>query len=213
MITDEKGILVKFNELTRSLDPREARIAVYKFIRDIPYAIIPELRDPQKGPVGILNLNKGSCQPKHYLLGMLFAKLDIPLQYVSYPFKWGIQKIAFPEDLKKIVKELPPAYHLACKAYIDKKWILVDATNDLPLKKANFPVTEQWDGQSDTVNAVEPFEEIIHGSLMERVSYEAQQKGFYSEKDKAVYAQFLEKFNPWLESVRLDRSSVLKKTL
>ena len=213
MITDEKGILAKFNELTKKLDPKEARIAVYKFIRDIPYAIIPELRDPDKGPAGILHLNKGSCQPKHYLLGMLFVKLDIPIQYMSYPFLWGSQKIAFPDDLKKIVKELPPAYHLACKAYIDQKWVLVDATHDLPLKKANFPVTEQWDGQSDTVNAVEPLEEIIHGSLMERVTYEAKQRGFYSEKEKASYAQFLEKLNPWLESVRLDRSSVLRMAI
>jgi len=210
MMTDEKDILAKFNVLTKNLDPKDARIAVYKYIRDIPYAIIPELRDPEKGPAGMLNLNKGSCQPKHYLLAMLFGKLGIPVQYVSYSFKWGGQKIAFPEDLKMIAKDLPPAYHLACKAYINDKWVLVDATIDLPLKKVNFPVNEKWDGQSGTINAVEPFDEVVHGSLMERVSYEAKQKSFYTEKERATYAQFIEKLNPWLESVRLDRSSVLK---
>ncbi len=213
MIKDQNDIYSRFNDLVGKLPPKEARIAVYKTIRDIPYAIIPELRDPEKGPVGILNFNKGSCQPKHYLLAMLFAKLGIPVQYVSYPFKWSGQKIAFSEELKRIVKELPPAYHLACKAYINGKWVLVDATNDLPLKKAGFPVNEQWDGENDTVNAVEPLGEVIHGSLKERVDYEALQKSFYTEKEKASYAVFLEAFNPWLENVRLDRSSVLRARL
>ena len=69
----------KFNEWTAGLGPKEARIAAFNRVRDIPYAIIPELRSPEAGPSGILEKNCGSCQPKHWLLAILFKKLKIPV--------------------------------------------------------------------------------------------------------------------------------------
>lgn len=192
----------KFEEWTKGLNDREARISIFRHIRDIPYAIIPKLRDPEVGPSGILELNEGSCQPKHFLLAMLFAKLNIPVKYVTYPFKWGEQPLKYNNDLQQIVGSIPKAYHLACKAYLENKWVLVDATHDPALKKYGFPVNEGWDGASNTKNAVITMEEVIHDSLKERIDFESAQRSLYTEEEKARYAAFVEKFNLWLKEIR-----------
>ncbi|MDP2923175.1 MAG: hypothetical protein Q8O30_05575 [Candidatus Omnitrophota bacterium] len=198
----EEVILEKFYAWTKKLRSKEARIAVFEHIRDIPYAIVPELRDPYHGPDKLLKLNRGPCQAKHYLLGRLFVRLGIPVQYATYSFGWNSSFIKYPQDLKKVVEGLPLAYHLACKAHINDKWILVDATWDLPLRKAGFRVNEKWDGVNDTMNAVVPVEEVDHASIAERFRYETERRSSHSEKEKANYAQFIDKFNIWLESLR-----------
>jgi len=192
----------KFKEWTANLNPEEARISVFNHIRDIPYAIVPALRDPDVGTSGILEINKGSCQPKHFLLKLLFEKINIPIKYVSYPFKWQAQPLKFNSALKKAAEDLPFAYHLACKAYIGNQWILVDATYDPLLKNAGFPINENWDGLSDTKNAVTAEAEVIHENLQERIKFESEKRSFYSENEKIRYADFIEKFNFWLLNIR-----------
>jgi hypothetical protein len=199
----KKDILTKkFEEWTEGLGPEEARISVFGHIRDIPYAIIPELRDPYRGPAGMLTVNKGSCQPKHFLLADFFRRLGIPVRYATYPFRWADAGINYPADMKKMVKGLPPAYHLACKARIGAGWALVDATWDLPLKKAGMRVNDNWDGMSDTINAVVPIEEALHDTIGDRVSYEATGKASYTGEERALYAEFIDKLNRWLDSLR-----------
>jgi hypothetical protein len=192
----------KFRDWTGTLSPKEARITIFEHVRDIPYAIIPELRSPVAGPPGLIEGNKGSCQPKHYLIAQLFAKLDIPVRLVTYVFKWDDSEIKYPADLKNIISRLPVSYHLACKANINGNWALVDATWDLPLKKVGFPVNEKWDGESETINAVNPIKEIIHESAEERVQFEKERRSRYTDSEKAIYAEFINKLNKWLESVR-----------
>lgn len=192
----------KFGHWTGTLAPKEARIAIFEHVRDIPYAIIPELRSPIVGPPGLIEQNRGSCQPKHYLIVQLFAKLNIPTRLVTYAFKWGDSEIRYPADLRNLISRLPVSYHLACKADINGNWVLVDATWDLPLRKVGFPVNEKWDGESGTINAVTPIQEIIHESAEDRVKFEKERQGRYTDAEKAVYAEFIDKLNRWLESVR-----------
>lgn len=197
-----------FDKWTAGLGPKEAKIAVFNRVRDIPYAIIPELRSPEAGPSGILEKNRGSCQPKHWLLAILFKKLNIPVKYATYPFRWKDCGIKFPPQIGKIIKDPPVSYHLAVKALIEGRWILVDATYDPGLAKAGFPVNENWDGVSSVKNAVNPIEEIIHDTPEERVRYETEKKLRHTEKEKAASAEFIDKLNEWLESVRNSKGSV-----
>lgn len=199
---EENLIFDKFNEWSAGLDSKSARISIFTHIRDIPYSIVAQLRDPKVGTSGILKLNKGSCQPKHFLLAALFGKLNIPIKYVSYPFKWQCQPLKFPDNFKAVLKSLPSAYHLACRAYIEGKWIRVDATYDPALKNAGFPVTEKWDGICDSENAVISEGEVVHENLEERLAYEAAQKSRYSPQEKLLYADFVEKLNLWIENIR-----------
>jgi len=195
-------ITQKFDEWTAGKGPKEASIAVFEHIRDIPYAIVPEFRDPAAGPAGLIKENKGSCQPKHYLIAQLFGKLDIPIKLVTYVFRWGDSEIKFPDNLKQLLDRMPVSYHLACKANLNGRWVLSDATYDPPLEKAGFPVTKKWDGENDAINAVTPLQEIIHESAEDRVRFEAEQRARYSPAEQAVYAEFIYKLNAWLETLR-----------
>lgn len=192
----------KFAEWTKSLSARSARISIYQHIRDIPYAIIPELRDPKTGPSGMINMNKGSCVPKHFLMAAMMSELGLPVKYVTYLFDWNDPKINFPTALRKVAKSMPITAHLATKINIDGKWTLVDATYDLPLKKAGFTVNESWDGVSDTLNAVTPSEEIVHDSLQERLAFAGKRVSEYTDKERSAYAEFAKRLNPWLEELR-----------
>lgn len=192
----------KFDEWTKSLSPKSARISIYQHIRDIPYAIVPELRDPRTGPAGMITMNKGSCVPKHFLMAAMMSELGLPVKYVSYLFDWNDPAIKFPPMLKKIVKNMPITAHLAIKVNIDGRWVLVDGTYDLPLKKGGFMVNESWDGVSDTKNAVTPTQEIVHESLQERLLFSAKRVGEYTDKERSAYAEFTKKLNYWLEELR-----------
>jgi transglutaminase-like putative cysteine protease len=198
----EDIILNAFTEWTAHLDAKEARVAVYNHIRDISYAIVSELRDPATGPAGMLKLGKGSCIPKHFLLGMLFEKLNIPVKYATYLFSWDDPRVKYPPDLRRTVKLLPKGTHLACQAYIEGQWILIDATWDSALKRAGFPVNESWDGIRPAKNAVSPIKEIIHDTLEDRVKYAAEHRKSWTDAEVQAYEGFPVIFNAWLDTCR-----------
>lgn len=183
----------KFREWTTGKDAVEARISIFEKIRDIPYATIPELAD-FKRYVEILNLGKGSCTPKHFLLCDMYQRLGMPVLYVVYPFRWDEVEIDYPPQLMSLARELPTSHHLACMVDINGKLILVDATVDPGLKKLGLHVNEEWDGVSNTVLPINPCGEgqIYHPS--EASLMQAQR----DEKSLAFYSEL----NRWLEAVR-----------
>ena len=192
-------ILKKFDEWTRDRESREKRISIFEHIRDIPY-VVTDITDPVEGPVELLIQNKGTCSPKHFLLGIMYEQLGIPIKYVSYPFVWGNQKIDFPESLRERVHKLPMHYHIALKAYINR-WVLLDCTWDPPLKKVGFPANETWDGITDTVNAVEPVKEVIHESIQERLDY-LESHLQHTEDQFNMVEEFFDELNAWIQKVR-----------
>jgi len=196
-------IVQKLNEWTKDLGPKESRIAIFEHIRDIPYAIVAGLGHPIQGPAKMLVQNRGYCEPKHILMYMMYQRLRIPVKYATYPFSWSAQDINYPWKLKKLANEMPIGYHLACKSHISGEWVLVDATWDLPLKRLGFPVNESWDGESHTLNAVKPEEEIIHENDGERVEY-ARARGWrlLTEKEKVLSRRFYDELNKWLQEAR-----------
>lgn len=192
----------KFDEWTKDLSPEENRISIFEKIRDIPFAVVPEFFDFEKDPAGLLVQNRGFCVPKHYLLGKMYQKLEIPVRYYTYSFKWSDLDVDYPLSLRKLTEEIPVTYHLACKAFLNGRWVLVDATWDFPLKKTGFPVNERWDGRSDTRNAVKPLEEFAHESAGEREEAFKAKMRTYSLREKLILRRFSGGLNKWLESVR-----------
>jgi hypothetical protein len=191
-----------FAEWTEGMSDKDARISIFNHIRDIPYAVIPEIRNPVDGPQGLLKRMKGSCTPKHFLLGRMFEMLRIPIKYVSYPFSWNVRSVAYPPELRKLVEEVPIDYHLACKARIESDWVIVDATWDRPLARVGFPINESWDGASNTKLAVEPLDEIIHENAQERMNFVQTRKSSWTAGDNARTDHFIGALNNWLEDVR-----------
>ena len=183
----------KFREWTHGKNALQARLSIYERIRDIPYAVIPELIDAEKY-IEILDLWKGSCTPKHFLLCNMYQRLGMLVLYAVYPFKWDGVGLAYPSRLSKLAKMMPASYHLACRVDIGGELILVDATLDKPLKRLGLPVNEKWDGTSNTQLPVEPFgeEQLYHPS----------EAGHIQPRPDGDAVMFYNGLNRWLDEVR-----------
>jgi len=151
----------KFHDWTDNLDPRDSMVSIFEHIRDIPYSLVVPMPDPKTSPEQLLVEGKGSCGPKHYLLAEMFRKLNVSVVYATIAFSWNDPDLKYPPELKKQAARLPIAHHLACRVQVGCGWILVDATWDLPLAKAGFPINDHWDGYSETKCAVKPLKSPI----------------------------------------------------
>jgi len=184
----------KFAQWTEGDNPTQARLSIYRRVRDIPYAVIPELHDAEKY-VEILKYGKGSCMPKHFLLCNMYQRLGLLVLYAVFPFRWDEVKIDYPPYLRKLAKEVPRNYHLACRVDIDGELVLVDATLDPALEKLGLPVNQTWDGVSNTLLPINPCgeEQLYHPSeaYLAQVSY-------YDKKS----IEFYNELNRWLEEAR-----------
>ncbi len=192
----------KFNEWTQGLTLEESRINIFERIRDIPFAVVSGFFSIEKGPAGMLVQNKGFCVPKHYLMGMMFQRLGIAVRYCTYSFWWNELDVDYPAVLKGLAVATPVVYHLACRAFIEDRWVLVDGTWDPPLKKAGFPVNENWDGKSDTTLAVKPLEKFIHDDALEREKIFKKKMTVYTLPERLKLSRFSGELNRWLEAVR-----------
>lgn len=198
------GDLIKETLLqwTEDLNPTDARISIFEHIRDIPWYVAPYLRDPTSGPVQMLEEKRGSCIPKHYLLGKMFEFLNVSVKYVSYPFSWKDVQIPYPEKILELSKLIPVQYHLACKANLSGRWVLLDATWDPPLRAIGLPINLRWNGLSDTEPALPALDEIEHADASERHEYVERMKSKWSTQDGELSEEFYRSMSGWFEEIR-----------
>lgn len=197
----------KFEEWIGDLSPTNARISIFEHIRDVSYFVDPALWDLRTGPVKMLEQGKGSCTPKHYLLGMMLRKMQLDVRFSTYPFNWRELDVAYPPDLKIMAERLPVTYHLACRVLVEGKWVLLDATWDKGLMGSGFPVNESWDGFSDTRLAVKALEEITYKSAEERDKAFKGSMESYSLSQKLQLSRFSIELDKWLEVLRAEKGS------
>ena len=184
----------KLHEWAQGKSEIDTRIAIYYQIRDIPYAVIPDLISPAQY-TDMLKFNRGSCTPKHFLLCQMYQRIGLEVWYAVYPFRWDEFEAIYPAKLRRQARDMPPGYHLTCRVNINDNLVLVDATLDPPLQKLGLPVNEEWDGISDTLLAMKPCgeEELYHPSeafLMQPRIADPKSRAFYDD------------LNLWLEQIR-----------
>ena len=182
-----------FKEWTRGRGAVEARVTIFEKVRDIPYAVVPEINNAQHY-LRMLTIGKGSCTPKHFLLRDLYEKLELPVLYVVYPFRWSDLEVDYPSWLRKLAEAVPTSYHLACKVEIGGNLVLVDATVDSPLRRLGLPVNDNWDGASDMVLPVTP--------VGEEQVYHPSEVGDYQAGYDEASLHFFSQMNAWLDRVR-----------
>jgi hypothetical protein len=93
-------------------------------------------------------------------------------------------------------------HHLCLKIQIDKKWILVDATWDPPLKKVGFPVNENWNGLSDTKLAVNSTQETMNEDAEGRYRYILEKEKKYTNEYMEKCDEFYRALNNWMMILR-----------
>jgi hypothetical protein len=172
MLVDER-----FREWTAGLDAQDALISVFEHIRDIPYSLTVPMTDPDTAPEQVLSLKKGYCGPKHYLLAEMYRRMGYEVVYATFPFLWNDPDLLYPTELRQLATGLPVARHLACRVRINNRWVLVDATWDLPLKRAGFPVNENWDGRADTLCAVKSLQSAVRTAFCHTATTEPYRNG------------------------------------
>ncbi|MCK9581802.1 MAG: transglutaminase family protein [Methanoregula sp.] len=221
----------KFLEWTHGLDLRQSMISVFEHIRDIPYSLAVPMTDPKTSPEHMLRLGKGYCGPKHYLLAEMYRRMGVDAVYATFPFIWNDPDIRYPQELRLMATGLPVIHHLACRVRINDRWVLVDATWDLPLKQAGFPVNENWDGRADTKCAVKPLRSAVrtafcrtatnepcrdghdaefnpldgendYGDVEDHARFYRQKIGMRTAEDIDRIRVFYQKFDIWLETLR-----------
>jgi hypothetical protein len=209
--------------------------SIFSHIRDIPYSLVV----PEHGSIPpqeqILIAGKGSCAAKHYLLADMFRNLNVSVVYATFPFLWNDPDLRYPPQLRALAATLPVAHHLACRVQIGCRWVLVDATWDLPLAQAGFPVNADWDGYSETKCAVKPLKSPVrtafcrtatnepcrgkdeaalmpvdgekdHWQKEDRDRYYSERVSLRSPNEVERIQQFSREFSSWLETVRTPAS-------
>lgn len=187
-----------FQEWTAGRPFKEQVISIFLHIRDIPYSLISSPPSHTSGPEHLLVVGRGSCGPKHHLLGSMFNRLGIQVRYRTWPFLWDDPSLSYPPDLRAAASMMGINSHLACLALLYNTWVLVDATWDPPLKKAGFPVNCSWDGRSDTLLAVRPVNRDENHELQGNLKSGSLNIG---QRD-AAREEFVRLFNAWLDQVR-----------
>jgi hypothetical protein len=171
----------RFQEWSKGPNPRQSLISVFEHIRDIPYSLAVPMTDPATAPEQVLELGKGSCGPKHYLLAEMYRRLGFDVVYATFSFLWDDPDLQYPPELRRLATGLPVSYHLACRVKIANRWVLVDATWDRPLNRVGFPVNKQWDGRSDTRCAVKPLRSAYRAGFYRTATAEPRQSDHKSE--------------------------------
>jgi hypothetical protein len=224
----------KFQEWTAGLDIKDALISVFEHIRDIPYSLAVPMTNPNTAPEQILSLGTGYCGPKHYLLAEMYLRMGYEVVYAMFPFLWNDPDLQYPQELRQLATALPVAHHLACRVWINNRWVLVDATGDRPLKRAGFPVNEYWDGQVDTLCAVKPLQSAVrtafcrmatnepsrnsceqdlnplegeqdHGDVGAHARYYRRKTGMRTADEIERIRRFYQKLDRWLQEIREHR--------
>lgn len=130
---------------------KQTIIDLFSTVQQVPFYFLK-----RAGPESLLEINKGGCAQKALFLGNRFREIGLLIRYFYVQFSW--QDLPVPQEIIDMRESLFD-WHLAFKALIDGKRVIVDPTWDIGLKKLGFPVTLDWDGRSDTLLAVEPIQE------------------------------------------------------
>jgi|GEM_PF-3843839 len=126
-----------------------------------------------------LKEKKGSCAPKHFVLGMYYESIGARVEYLSYRFFWQKQPIFYPQELTSLLSNMPEQIHVALQVQKNPKseTKLVDATWDSGLTHLGFPINRLKNGILNCRLAVIPESEpVTHNSAFEKWQYLQQIK-------------------------------------
>ncbi len=136
------------------LSLKEQIIKIFEKVRDIRFGSI-DSRDP----MDVYKANKGTCSGKHFLLRDLYKGIGLKTKDMICMQRWKdltwfpadmYELVNFSENLKQMLKQHEIIdFHNYVKILLNGKWIQLDVTIDLPLKKLGFYTTENWNGKSD----------------------------------------------------------------
>lgn len=172
----------------------------FYFIRDIPYRYLEGTFEDQINSV--IQGRGGSCTPKHYVLGELFKQLGATVEYALINFKWEDLQIDFPENINKIIGDLPEMTHTYLLLVEGDKKHIVDATWDGAIYDLGFPELH-WTSEGTSLAVIPHGRDVkIFPFFEDRAKYtrEKLQGRPYQKELKQV--DFMNTITAWLDDYR-----------
>jgi len=124
-------------------------VKIFEKVQKIPYKVCKFEKEKIKG-----NLKFGDCRHKALLLKQLLEKEGYEVKELKVVFDW--RDLPIPKEILSFLKKSPTVWpHDLLKVKVKNKWIKVDPTWNLELRKKRFPVTKNWDGERDTKQVTE----------------------------------------------------------
>lgn len=153
--------------------PDGALEKIFEKVRDIPYGVIGS-RDPEQ----VYLRNMGTCSGKHLLFFELAAALGFEVRHFVRYHSFREFPVKLPPHLLKMLDEKDILdYHNFVRVLVDGRWLTIDLTWDMPLKKYGFPVQESLESgeflsESHETSDPEKFKEDKIASTMSKLEQE-----------------------------------------
>lgn len=176
----------KYLKSIENLSLNEKIIKTFEFVQKIPYKVCKfESVDE------LITNNFGDCRHKHSFLFEVYSKLGLKVEKIKVLFDW--KDLPIPNEKLKILEKSGTIFpHNALYLFRGNKKILVDSTWEPRLEKMGFPITNNWDGKSDTKN-------ISYGNVenLTLEEYEERKKTLGLVKEELIL--FADEINNFLE--------------
>ena len=184
--SDHPDVVAQARRLTAGCrSDREKLERIYYFVRDMPYDILASFRylaEGKRRASDVLNAGHAFCMGK----ASSFAAL---CRAVGIPSRIGFQQLHCPdkpfmsEEVRRLWGDRPLPRHSLGEAYLDGKWLKLDATIDRATAEAKGrPYSRQFDGEHDIPTVEGP----ILADLESHVDYPAEVADWYEAMARAV---------------------------
>ena len=151
--SDHPGIVSKAEELTKGCAGEKEKLGtIYYFVRDFPYDILNAFRYLAEGKSrasDVLRAGEAFCMGKASMFAALCRAAGIPSRI-------GFQQLHCPdkpfmnEEVAKIWGDRKLPWHSLGEAYLDGKWLKLDATIDKDFaERKGRSYTQEFDGVHD----------------------------------------------------------------
>lgn len=186
-------------QLQVGLTARDQRIAAFKIVQGVPYKLTAWTGNPDS----LFAIDRGDCRHKSAALLQLMRAWKIDARPVQVPFDWA--DLPIPKSVLQPLAETR-GLHDTVEVSVDGKMILVDATWDLVLGNAGFPVLANWNGVEPTP-AITPRAKVIirQGDIKAGTDLYAYFGFRWPERKRTI--AFNRAFNAWTDELRARENS------
>jgi hypothetical protein len=175
----------------------ELRRAIFELVRRVPY----QLGSWNNQSMSLFEQGFGDCRHKAAAAERLLVAGGITAKRKLVQFDWA--DLPVPPEILAILPQTQ-GFHDTVTFELNGKTCLFDATWDIALRGAGFPVMPSWDGNSDTwsVTSRMSTQQTVQMPQPGQDIYSANQMSWPQREKTMAFNQAL---NSWLDDVRANR--------
>lgn len=151
--SNHPDILAKAKELIKDCKTESEKVSrIYYFVRDLPYDLVNSLKylaEGKKRASDVIQQNRAFCMGKASSFVALCRAAGIPAR-VGFQQLDCPDKPFFSQEMKELWGDRKLPWHSLGEAYVNGKWLKLDATIDSAFARAKGrPYAQEFDGEHD----------------------------------------------------------------